>query len=417
LQIVVALSVWTAGISAGLADERLRLADVISEARTNNPEIRAARERAVGAAAVPPRVSAYDDPSFTYEAWNAPESFRLDHADNNIFKLSQKIPFPGKRTVAGKVAERDAAMASAEAQGAEIEVVAAVKRAYFSLWAAHQNLLVYSRDKELVERLARISADRYGVGLAAQPDVLRAQVERTKLINRVTTEGLMIDRARAELNALLSRDGHAPLGVPEDPRPPRLEDQVEGFVDRALQGRPEIAVQAAGVEKEEAKVRQARLDYLPDFDFTVSRFLNFQNRDGFGAMASVSIPFVYKYKYDAGLSEARAGLAAAQAEERRTRDRVRHEVEDAYLRARTALLQFELYTSTHIPQAEQSLAASETSYQTGKLDFLSLIDSIRGVEAVHLEHVGAAMEFEQAFADLERAVGGEISREGEEHAK
>jgi len=38
--------------------EPLRLADVLQEARENNPEIRAARERASAAAAIPPRVAA-----------------------------------------------------------------------------------------------------------------------------------------------------------------------------------------------------------------------------------------------------------------------------------------------------------------------------------------------------------------------
>ena len=41
--------------------------------------------------------------------------------------------------------------------------------------------------------------------LQSQSDVLRAQMELTRLVNRVTTQTLSIDSARAELNALLSR--------------------------------------------------------------------------------------------------------------------------------------------------------------------------------------------------------------------
>ena len=50
------------------------------------------------------------------------------------------------------------------------------------------------------------------------------------------------------------------------------------------------------------------------------------------------------------------------------------------------------------------------SYQTGKVDFLSLIDSLRVVEQVHLEHIAAATDFEKAYADLEQAVGRELPR-------
>ena len=66
----------------------LRLDDVLAEVRTHNPDIQAAQGRSEAAAAVAPRVGALDDPTFSYEAWNAP-SARLDRADNNIFKLAQ----------------------------------------------------------------------------------------------------------------------------------------------------------------------------------------------------------------------------------------------------------------------------------------------------------------------------------------
>src|SRR5262245_36062382 len=66
---------------------RLRLSDVLEQARERNPEIAAARARATAAAAVPRRVGALDDPMVSYEMWNAPD-FRADRADNNIVRLS-----------------------------------------------------------------------------------------------------------------------------------------------------------------------------------------------------------------------------------------------------------------------------------------------------------------------------------------
>jgi outer membrane protein, heavy metal efflux system len=137
----------------------------------------------------------------------------------------------------------------------------------------------------------------------------------------------------------------------------------------------------------------------------VSRFVNYQSRDGFGAMASVTLPFAYRGKYEAELGEARASLASAEAERRQVEDGVAREVRQAFLRAKTALLQRELLVTTHVPLAEQALGASEIGYQTGRLDLLSLIDGLRAVESTHLEHVEAEAEFQKALADLERAVG------------
>lgn len=410
----IVIALWAAMIGSCRADERptevLRLADVLEQARQQNPGLAAAHARAEGARYVPEQASAYDDPTLSWEAWNAPESFRVDQADNNIFKLSQKLPFPGKRTLAGRVAEREADILEAEASASELEVRAAVKRAYYGLWQAQRNLLIYSRDKELVGRLAKVAEQKYVVGQVSQLDVLRSQVELTRVINRLATEELSVEGVRAELNALLGRPPSEPLGAPEDPPAARLAEADDELVTTALHNRPEIAARAAAVERERSRVESARLDRFPDFEVSVSHFVNFQSRDGFGAMAALSLPLAHKSKYDAEIGEARAAVAAAEAEQRQIGDRIAMEVRRAFLRARTAFLQRDLLATTHVPQAEQAYAASEIGYRTGKVDFLSFVDSLRAVESVHLEHAQADAEFEKAFADLERAVGRPLER-------
>ena len=142
----------------------------------------------------------------------------------------------------------------------------------------------------------------------------------------------------------------------------------------------------------------------------VGRFLNPGQRDGFGAMAAVSIPLAYKWKYDAALDEARARLTAAQADLRRVQDRVRRDVQQAFLRAQSALLRRNLFVTTHIPQAEQSMRIAESGYESGTVDFLALTDTARTLESLHIEHVDAETELQKAYADLERAVGEEVPR-------
>ena len=386
----------------------LRLAEVVEEARTRNPDIQAARARAQAASYLPKQASAYDDPVLSYEAWNAPDSFDVTRADNNILRLSQKVPFPGKRRLAGTAAERDADVARRDADMVELDVLAAVKRAYWDLWLLEENLVVSGRDKELVAQLARVAERRYAVGQVSQPDVLRAQVELTRLVNRVATERLAVDGARAELAALLSRDDPGSIGRPEEPARLRLEQDVGALTEAALRRRPEIAAQQASLARLDANRRAARAGYLPDFEFTAARFFNPGRRDGLGAMVSMSIPLAYKYKYDAAVGEANARMTTAQAELRRVRDRVRRDVQQAFFRTKAALAQRDLFVSTHIPQSEQALRSSQIAYETGKVDFLSLIDSVRAVEAVHLEHYQAEAESQKAYADLERAVGGEL---------
>lgn len=391
----------------------LDLEAVLTYARVHNPVIQAARQRLRAAQRVPAQVSAYDDPVVMWEGWNTPENLRLDRADNNILRLSQKIPFPGKLRLRGAIAAKEAERVAAELHAAELDTVAQVKKAYYELWLVHRNLQVYSRDKELVAQFARIAEQKYAVGLVSQPDVLRAQVELTRLINRVTTETLARGKAQAQLNALLSRPPEAPLGIPQDPPPPLVAYSLADLEALAVKNRPELNGQARTVERAHLAVALARKAYYPDFELAVSRFVNAARHDGFGLMVSATLPLAFKGKYDAGVEEAVAHMQTAQHELRRLQDHVRFEVKQALVDAQTAWEQLNLFLSTHIPQAEQALAASQIAYQTGTIDFLSLIDSVRAVEQVHLEHLRAAANFEQAWAELERAVGCELPRKRE----
>src|SRR3989442_15992251 len=94
----------------------LPLADVVAWARARNPELEAARQRQVAARSVPAQAAAWDDPTLAAESWNSPRAVPYDDPENNILKLSQRLPFPGKLGLKGRMAERDADMAAADAQ-------------------------------------------------------------------------------------------------------------------------------------------------------------------------------------------------------------------------------------------------------------------------------------------------------------
>jgi outer membrane protein TolC len=386
----------------------LSLADVLARAQEANPELEVVRQRAAAMRAVPAQKSAYDDPTVSWEAWDFPDSWRVDQAENNIFRLAQKVPWPGKRTLAGKVAERDADAADQDVRTARLDLNLMVTRAYYDLWLAYRRRDIATRDASLVERLARATEQKYGVGTATQSDALRAQVELTHMVTETQTAVLAIETAAADLNALLSQPPEAPLGEPQNPPMAAPEASLTTLTALALDQRPELAAQRAAVAREQSAVELAGLGRRPDFEFSVGRFVNYQRSDGFGAMASVTLPFVYGGKYDAASSEARAKLVSAEAEMRRLQDRVRRDVAQAYARARTAALQHQLAGGTHVPQAEQALHVTEAAYEAGTAEFVSMLDTLRNIQTIELQHAESLAELAKATADLERAVGGSL---------
>ena len=87
-------------------------------------------------------------------------------------------------------------------------------------------------------------------------------------------------------------------------------------------------------------------------------------------------------------------------------DQVQRSYERAVVAARTE----DIYRRTLIPQTTQRIAAARAGYETGSVDFLTLIDSLRSLEQVRLQRDRAVRDYQQAVADLERAVGQPLSK-------
>jgi len=395
---------------SALAGPEVSLEAVLTYSREHNPTLQAARERVRVAQEQPMQVAALEDPVLTYEGFNIPENFDLTRTENTILKLSQKFPFPGKRRLRREIASQGVTIAEAELHGAEVTTRAEVTKAYYDLWQVHQNLRIYSREKELMAQFATIATKKYAVGQVSQPDVLRAQVELTRLVTRMTTETLRLGEVAATLNRFLSRPPEAPLGVPSDPPAPGVRQTLAELAELTLTNRPEIAAKTVAIDRDKTVLALAQKGYFPDFEVYVERFFNSGRKDGVGVIFSATLPLAHREKYDAGIAEAKARLNAGKADLRAAQDTALAEVKRALVRAQTAVELINLFTQTHIPQAEQALASSRLSYQTGKVDFLSLIDSFRIVEQAHLEHIGATADFERAHAELEGAVGQVLPR-------
>jgi outer membrane protein, heavy metal efflux system len=126
----------------------------------------------------------------------------------------------------------------------------------------------------------------------------------------------------------------------------------------------------------------------------------------------MTLPWPFLYRRNAALDEARARLGAEQSMRRRAEDQIGASVKTALATLESAAAEHELLAATHVPQAEQAFAASREAYAAGQLDFTSLVDSLRMIEATHVEHYDAAAAFEKAYASLEAAVGTDLPREG-----
>jgi outer membrane protein TolC len=63
-----------------------------------------------------------------------------------------------------------------------------------------------------------------------------------------------------------------------------------------------------------------------------------------------------------------------------------------------------------VPQAEQSFQATRAGYESAKSNFIDLLDSERALLALRLGEIMSEADLARAMAQLERAVGVDLSQ-------
>src|SRR5262249_23114597 len=112
------------------------------------------------------------------------------------------------------------------------------------------------------------------------------------------------------------------------------------------------------IDRDTTALAFAQQAYLPDFEVYIERFFNAGRRDGVGVVFSATIPLAYREKYDAGVAEAKARVSVSKADLRTVQETALAEVKSTLVRAQPQAELVNLFTQTHIPQAEQALSSS-----------------------------------------------------------
>jgi hypothetical protein len=92
-------------VASSEGEVRIDLPGLIRELDGTNPEIKAARRRWEAATAIVPQVQTLPDPrlQFGHQRMPMTEPFQ-----GSIYGIGQEIPFPGKLSLKGDIAQRDA---------------------------------------------------------------------------------------------------------------------------------------------------------------------------------------------------------------------------------------------------------------------------------------------------------------------
>jgi outer membrane protein TolC len=396
------------------------LSELIEETLSQNPQIKAARNEWEASLQVIPQAKSLPDPMLSYSYFGQSVETRLG-PQRNKFSLSQKFPFFGKLSLKGEIARKGASVLEEQYMVVKLNIVLKVKKAFFSLFWLDRAIRIAQEEKEVLKRLTKIAEKKYETGEANQQDVLKAQLEISKVQDKILILNQRRRAIAAELNALLNRHPDSFIGEVEEFEVPELRFELEELYEWAREMRPELRKAQHFIEKNEESLKLAKKNYFPDFrlmfdyiDIGGGTTTNIKDgRNSWMASVGINIP-IWRKKLHAAEAEAATKLKASQDSYKNIQNETLSRVNELFFEVETVSEQVNLYKYSLLPQAEQSLKASEVGYLTGKVDFLNLLDAERMVLLIRIGYFKTIADLGKSLAQLERVVGKDLSSEYED---
>lgn len=388
-------------------EDRIRLMDLIEEAKRENPEIKRAESVLRAALAVPKQVSTLPNPELMLGLTNVGSKYSVGNESMSMLEIgiSQPFPYPKKLSLLGKAATKDAQAASEAYRNTLYGVISRLKVSYFDYWLEEETRRILTEMLEVFEALQSTALSLYEVGSAIQQDAILADIEIDRVKERL--ELLEPERARlqADINAILNRPPTEDLGIPESSLLSMFTPSLKTLLDTARERSPRVLESRRIREGEGVRLNYAKTAYIPDFRLTAG----YGDREGLTPQWSVGLgielPIYFWRKEVYGVKEATARLIASQMAHQDTLQGTLAKVRALHAQALSDERLAELYAKRILPKARAALKSSLASYGVGNIDFLSVLTNATTLLEYEIAYATKVSEVKKALAQIEGLIG------------
>lgn len=201
---------------------------------------------------------------------------------------SQTIPRRSRREALERAAELRVEQLQFEARSLREEIRRDALFAWYELAAADSKIAATEQLAVAIDAIVAAARFRYEVGTTIQADVIRAQLQRSRIDDQLLTLG---GERRVAASRLLAQ-----LGLPVTASIPRLHlsHTIEARAIEQLpvvsNDHPALAALASQVDQREQDIRLARLLRKPDWNVEASYGVRTQQKGMFSVVARVDLP-------------------------------------------------------------------------------------------------------------------------------
>jgi len=385
------------------------LAQLLEEARQKNPALQVALHQQTAAGHGQQQAGALPDTQILVQQLNVGSPRPFAGYTNSDFAYiglgaSQEFPWPGKRGLRSQVAGLEAGSVRAQSGAVQRAIEEQVKVTYFRLAYLQQTLDILQRNDKVLGDVEQVAESRYRVGQGSQQEVLKAQLQHTKILQEINMHHREQGQWQAQLKQLLGRAQTSPDIVTEPLRERALPADASALLGKVSEGNAEVEVRRQMAQKSEKQTELAHKEFRPDLGL---QFM-YQNtdrkfRDYYMFTFSVTLPNRGRRK--AELAQALEQQKAAGAELEMEVQRRAAEAQDQLVLARTSAEQLKIYREGLMPQAEATFRAAMAGYQANRQDFETLLSSFLDVLKFEEEYQKELSDHEAALARLESLTG------------
>jgi outer membrane protein, heavy metal efflux system len=385
------------------------LSQLLEEALQNNPDLKAGEHTWRAATHMRDRVTALPDPQFTVQEFSvgSPRPFAGFNASSFAYigiGASQELPYPGKRQLKGQAAD-----AAANVERAQIEVLQASLReqitiAYLRLAYLQQTLTLLENSRATLSQVIESEMTRYSSGQGSQTDVLKAQLERTKLVREITMHHEEMSQLEADLKQLLHRPQESNDIVAEDLTPTNLHHAVAELLDLIRKQNPEVRLEGSSVAKQDAELKSAEHQGKPDFSIGYM-----YERTGTDLPAYYMLTFGMvlprRSRVRAEVAEAAESLAAATEHLDAAQQQQLADAKKQYAVATATAELLTQYRDGLVPQADAVFRAGLAVYESNKQSLTSVLTALNEVLELKRGYEQTLLDHELAVTRLETLTG------------
>ncbi len=396
-----------------LQSEDVSFADLISAVYARNPSIQAAHSAWQAAVERYPQAAYLEGILRQYNAFTKTLHLVLQGKPYHQQMVEQEFPFPGSTALRGRIVQTDIEIAKQKYAIAVREVLAEFKKTYHHFIHLDETIAITKESQELFSQMLEVVTRNFEGGNTSYNDVIQTQSTLDTLTNDIRTLLSQQETARVKLNSLLNRTPQEPVvHIPLSHAVPEAAIHPGRLFKLAQENRQEIQLQKSLVQRAALTIQLARERNRPDPSLGMAYFQrkarllegSLQQKKSFQSIPKPTVRPQFG-ETEAYIAEMLQQKAMRQQELEDTIAQTNLAVQKAYEKLDQALRDTNLFRTTLLPEAQQSVDIAETDYLGSRMDFFAYLDAQQNWLEYRLQYSLARHDIGNAFAELERVVG------------